>query len=73
MIHYLDEIDMPGGGNPNNRRDLPDGPKEDPRYTFEPAGRTADEQKLFTQAPAPHAIAGRLGRAAQRPNGESDG
>jgi glycosidase len=49
MIYYGDEIGMPGGGDPDNRRDFPGGWKEDPRNAFEPAGRTPDEQKLFTQ------------------------
>ena len=48
MIYYGDEIGMTGGGDPDNRRDFPGGWKEDPRNAFEAAGRTGQEQKLFT-------------------------
>ena len=49
MIYYGDEIGMPGGGDPDNRRDFPGGWKEDARNAFEAAGRTPDQQKIFTQ------------------------
>ena len=49
MIYYGDEIGMPGGKDPDNRRDFPGGWKEDPRNAFEAAGRTTVEQKIFTQ------------------------
>ncbi len=48
MIYYGDEIGMPGGGDPDNRRDFPGGWPEDPRNAFDTAGRTASEQGLFT-------------------------
>src|ERR1035441_2208868 len=48
MIYYGDEIGMTGGGDPDNRRDFLGGWKEDPRNAFEAAGRTDQEQKLFT-------------------------
>ena len=47
MIYYGDEIGMPGGDDPDNRRDFPGGWKEDPRSAFEAAGRTAEEQEVF--------------------------
>ena len=47
MLYYGDEIGMPGGGDPDNRRDFPGGWKEDPRNAFEADGRTAEEQKLL--------------------------
>ena len=47
MIYYGDEIGMPGGGDPDNRRDFPGGWAEDPRNAFGAAGRTPDEQAVF--------------------------
>jgi len=52
MIYYGDEIGIAGGNDPDNRRDFPGGWKEDPRNAFEAAGRTAEQQKLFTQLQA---------------------
>jgi glycosidase len=46
LIYYGDEIGMPGGNDPDNRRDFPGGwPGE--RNAFEAAGRTRDEQEIF--------------------------
>jgi glycosidase len=42
-----DEIAMPGGDDPDNRRDFPGGWPGDPRDAFSPAGRTADEQVVW--------------------------
>jgi len=47
MIYYGDEIAMPGGDDPDNRRDFPGGWKEDPRNAFDPVGRTPPEQEVF--------------------------
>jgi glycosidase len=47
MVYYGDEIAMPGGGDPQNRRDFPGGWKEDPRNAFTEAGRTAIENNVF--------------------------
>jgi glycosidase len=47
MIYYGDEIGMPGGDDPDCRRDFPGGWKEDARNAFEQSGRTADEQEVF--------------------------
>jgi glycosidase len=47
MIYYGDEIGMPGGGDPDNRRDFPGGWKEDPQNAFEASGRTREQQALF--------------------------
>ena len=47
MIYYGDEIAMPGGKDPDNRRDFPGGWKEDPRDAFQSTGRTAGQQSLF--------------------------
>jgi neopullulanase len=47
LVYYGDEIAMPGGGDPDNRRDFPGGWPGDPRNAFEPAGRTPDEQRVF--------------------------
>ena len=43
LIYYGDEIGMPGGGDPDNRRDFPGGWPSDRRNAFDPAGRTTDE------------------------------
>lgn len=48
QIYAGDEIGMPGGDDPDNRRDFPGGFPGDPRNAFTSAGRTADEQKIFT-------------------------
>ena len=47
MIYYGDEIGMPGGDDPENRRDFPGGFPGDPRNAFEAGGRTAEENRLF--------------------------
>lgn len=47
MIYYGDEIGLPGGGDPDNRRDFPGGWPEDPKNAFSPAGRTPDQQEIF--------------------------
>ncbi|MCS6806384.1 MAG: alpha-amylase family glycosyl hydrolase [Acidobacteriota bacterium] len=47
LIYYGDEIAMPGGGDPDNRRDFPGGWPDDPRNAFEASGRTADQQAVF--------------------------
>ena len=49
MIYYGDEIGMPGGDDPDNRRDFPGGFPGDSRNAFTAAGRTAEEQSLFTR------------------------
>jgi glycosidase len=46
LVYYGDEIAMPGGGDPDNRRDFPGGWKEDPRSAFERAGRTPEEESV---------------------------
>lgn len=47
QLYYGDEIAMPGGGDPDNRRDFPGGWPGDARDAFEPSGRTLDEQDVF--------------------------
>jgi glycosidase len=47
LIYYGDEIALPGGNDPDNRRDFPGGWPNDPRNAFEAAGRTAAEQSLW--------------------------
>ena len=49
QIYAGDEIGMPGGDDPDNRRDFPGGFPGDRRNAFTAEGRTADEQKVFTQ------------------------
>jgi glycosidase len=47
LLYYGDEIAMPGGNDPDNRRDFPGGWREDPRSAFDAGGRTPDEQSVF--------------------------
>jgi glycosidase len=47
LVYYGDEIAMPGGVDPDNRRDFPGGFSGDARNAFEAGGRTADEQSVF--------------------------
>ncbi|MBX9599921.1 MAG: cyclomaltodextrinase N-terminal domain-containing protein [Bryobacteraceae bacterium] len=47
MIYYGDEIGMPGGEDPENRRDFPGGWAGDPRNAFAESGRAREEQQLF--------------------------
>jgi len=47
LVYYGDEIALPGGGDPDNRRDFPGGWPGDPRNAFEPAGRTPEQQAVF--------------------------
>jgi glycosidase len=47
MIYAGDEIGMPGGGDPDNRRDFPGGWPDDARNAFSAGGRTPGEQALF--------------------------
>jgi glycosidase len=48
LLYYGDEIGMPGGGDPDNRRDFPGGWPDDPRSAFEAGGRTATEEEIFS-------------------------
>jgi glycosidase len=47
QIYSGDEIGMPGGGDPDNRRDFPGGFPGDSRNAFTPSGRTAEQQDIF--------------------------
>jgi glycosidase len=49
QIYAGDEIGMPGGDDPDNRRDFPGGFPGDSRNAFAQSGRTAEEQKTFAQ------------------------
>jgi glycosidase len=49
-IYYGDEIGMPGGGDPDNRRDFPGGWAGDPMDAFTQAGRTREQQEIFSYA-----------------------
>jgi len=46
-LYYGDEIGMPGGGDPDNRRDFPGGWPGDPKNAFTAEGRTAQQQELM--------------------------
>ncbi|MDR3792811.1 MAG: alpha-amylase family glycosyl hydrolase [Terracidiphilus sp.] len=47
QMYSGDEIAMPGGNDPDNRRDFPGGFPGDPRNAFTAAGRTADENSVY--------------------------
>lgn len=47
LIYYGDEIGLPGGGDPDNRRDFPGGWPGDARDAFTAAGRTPAEEAMF--------------------------
>ncbi len=47
QIYSGDEIAMPGGDDPDNRRDFPGGFPGDPQNAFTPSGRTAEQQDVF--------------------------
>lgn len=48
LVYYGDEIALPGGNDPDNRRDFPGGWREDPRNAFEATGRTDIEQSVWS-------------------------
>ncbi len=52
LVYYGDEIALPGGVDPDNRRDFPGGWKQDARSAFEAAGRTADEESVHAHVRA---------------------
>jgi glycosidase len=52
MIYAGDEIGMPGGADPDNRRDFPGGWAGDPRNAFSPAGRTPAESAVLDRVRA---------------------
>src|SRR5215472_3044818 len=47
QLYYGDEIGMPGGADPDNRRDFPGGWIEDPRNAFTRPGRTDEQERIF--------------------------
>ncbi|HEX7176213.1 MAG TPA: alpha-amylase family glycosyl hydrolase [Pyrinomonadaceae bacterium] len=47
LLYYGDELAMPGGGDPDNRRDFPGGFPSDARNAFTKQGRTATENEVF--------------------------
>ncbi len=48
QLFYGDEIGMRGGGDPDNRRSMPGAFAGDARDAFTEAGRTPEEQHVFT-------------------------
>ncbi len=47
QFYYGDEIGMPGGDDPDNRRDFPGGWHEDAKNAFSATGRTREQQEIF--------------------------
>ncbi|HYL83857.1 MAG TPA: alpha-amylase family glycosyl hydrolase [Candidatus Angelobacter sp.] len=48
QLYYGDEIGMPGGGDPDNRRDFPGGWIGDSNDAFTQSGRTREQQEIFS-------------------------
>jgi neopullulanase len=46
-IYYGDELGMPGGDDPENRRDFPGGWTEDPKNAFLREGRAPEQETIF--------------------------
>jgi glycosidase len=46
LLYYGDEIALPGGGDPDNRREFPGGWPGDTRDAFSPSGRTASAESV---------------------------
>lgn len=47
LLYYGDEIAMPGGGDPDNRRDFPGGFAGDKQNAFEASGRTKEQNDVW--------------------------
>jgi glycosidase len=47
LLYYGDEIGLPGGGDPDNRRDFPGGFPGDARDAFTTGGRRPEEAAIF--------------------------
>ena len=47
LLYYGDELAMPGGGDPDNRKDFPGGFAGDAKNAFTPAGRSAAENDVW--------------------------
>ena len=47
MLYYGDEINLPGGNDPDNRRDFPGGWKEDGVNAFDAVSRTPEQEMTF--------------------------
>ncbi len=52
LVYYGDEIALPGGNDPDNRRDFPGGWRGDQRNAFELTGRTAPQQAVWSHVQA---------------------
>jgi glycosidase len=48
QFYYGDEIGMPGGSDPDNRRDFPGGWSDDTKNAFSETGRTPEQQESFS-------------------------
>ncbi|HEY0006156.1 MAG TPA: alpha-amylase family glycosyl hydrolase [Pyrinomonadaceae bacterium] len=48
QLYYGDEIALKGGSDPDNRRDFPGGFPGDARSAFTKAGRTPEEERIYT-------------------------
>ena len=48
QLYYGDEIGMPGGPDPDNRRDFPGGWSDDSKNAFTADGRTPQQQEIFS-------------------------
>jgi glycosidase len=51
-MYYGDEIGMPGGRDPDNRRDFPGGWIKDPRNAFTKIGRNLEQEEMYAYVSA---------------------
>ncbi len=58
LLYYGDELAMPGGGDPDNRRDFPGGFPGDGINSFDASGRTKEQQGVWNHL----ALLGKLRR-----------
>ncbi len=52
QLYYGDEVALPGGDDPDDRRDFPGGFPGDPHNAFTAQGRTPEEQDVFSHVQA---------------------
>jgi neopullulanase len=52
LLYYGDEIALPGGNDPDNRRDFPGGWAGDARDAFTASGRSAEQQAVWSHVQA---------------------
>ncbi len=66
LLYYGDELAMPGGGDPDNRRDFPGGFPNDARNAFTESRPHVGRERRLRARQTPCAAAGRADRAPPR-------